>query len=140
MTIDKPIVTPINYFQRLNSCFFSVIVYKFQIKKTYDQIISSISMVPEVGLEPTWYCYRWILSPLRLPISPPGECSIGILNYKDVKVNYSFGVSLLVSVDSFTSSEIGSDSGIISSSVKLSSTFSDLSLTKIDLISFFVLL
>ena len=27
-------------------------------------------MVPEVGIEPTWDCSRWILSPVRLPVSP----------------------------------------------------------------------
>ncbi len=27
-------------------------------------------MVPEVGVEPTWSCPRWILSPVRLPVSP----------------------------------------------------------------------
>ena len=27
-------------------------------------------MVPEVGIEPTWGCPRWILSPVRLPVSP----------------------------------------------------------------------
>ena len=27
-------------------------------------------MVPVVGLEPTRYCYHWILSPTRLPIPP----------------------------------------------------------------------
>ena len=32
-----------------------------------------ISMVPGAGLEPAQYCYRGILSPLRLPISPPGH-------------------------------------------------------------------
>ena len=30
-------------------------------------------MVPEAGLEPAQYHYRWILSPLRLPISPLGH-------------------------------------------------------------------
>ena len=30
-------------------------------------------MVPEVGIEPTRYRYRWILSPVRLPISPLGQ-------------------------------------------------------------------
>ncbi len=30
-------------------------------------------MVPGAGLEPAQYCYRGILSPLRLPISPPGH-------------------------------------------------------------------
>jgi hypothetical protein len=29
-------------------------------------------MVPGAGLEPARYCNRGILSPLRLPISPPG--------------------------------------------------------------------
>ena len=32
-----------------------------------------LNMVPRVGVEPTRYCYRGILSPLRLPISPPGH-------------------------------------------------------------------
>ncbi len=27
-------------------------------------------MVPKVGLEPTWTEARWILSPVRLPVSP----------------------------------------------------------------------
>ena len=30
-------------------------------------------MVPRAGLEPARYRYRWILSPLRLPISPPRQ-------------------------------------------------------------------
>jgi hypothetical protein len=29
-----------------------------------------IKMVPEAGIEPAWSCLRWILSPVRLPISP----------------------------------------------------------------------
>ena len=37
-------------------------------------IIYNRNLVPGVGLEPTRYCYRWILNPLRLPISPPGLC------------------------------------------------------------------
>lgn len=35
-------------------------------------------VVPGVGVEPTWYCYRRILSPLRLPIPPPGRLGEGI--------------------------------------------------------------
>ena len=35
-----------------------------------------LKMVPRAGLEPARYRYRWILSPLRLPISPPGHCLI----------------------------------------------------------------
>ena len=30
-------------------------------------------MVPGAGIEPARYFYRGILSPLRLPISPPGQ-------------------------------------------------------------------
>ncbi len=33
-------------------------------------------MVPEAGLEPAQYRYRWILSPLRLPVSPLGHVKI----------------------------------------------------------------
>ena len=29
-----------------------------------------LSLVPEVGIEPTWSCPRGILSPVRLPVSP----------------------------------------------------------------------
>ena len=31
-------------------------------------------VVPGAGIEPARYFYRGILSPLRLPISPPGLC------------------------------------------------------------------
>ena len=37
-------------------------------------MIQQFKMVPRAGLEPARYRYRWILSPLRLPISPPGHC------------------------------------------------------------------
>ena len=30
----------------------------------------NVNVVPEVGIEPTWGCPRWILSPVRLPVSP----------------------------------------------------------------------
>ena len=33
-------------------------------------------VVPKVGLEPTRYRYRWILSPVRLPVSPLGHAEI----------------------------------------------------------------
>lgn len=35
-----------------------------------DQNWSALILVPLAGLEPARYRYRWILSPLRLPISP----------------------------------------------------------------------
>ncbi len=42
-------------------------------------------MVPGAGIEPARYCYRGILSPLRLPISPPGQC----ICHLKCKNNYS---------------------------------------------------
>ena len=30
-------------------------------------------VVPEAGIEPARYRYRWILSPVRLPVSPLGQ-------------------------------------------------------------------
>ena len=48
-----------------------------------DGTSQTVSMVPEAGLEPAQYCYRGILSPLRLPISPPGHgCLSTIYNFK----------------------------------------------------------
>ena len=45
--------------------------------------LSFISMVPGAGLEPAQYCYRGILSPLRLPISPPGQrVSLCFITYR----------------------------------------------------------
>ena len=35
-------------------------------------------MVPGAGVEPARYFYRGILSPLRLPISPPGLIQDGL--------------------------------------------------------------
>ena len=39
--------------------------------------INSHSLVPKTGLEPVRYCYQWILSPLCLPIPPPGHIYTG---------------------------------------------------------------
>ncbi len=36
-------------------------------------------MVPGAGIEPAQCCHRGILSPLRLPISPPGHLQGGLL-------------------------------------------------------------
>lgn len=41
--------------------------------KGSNNIIYKIKMVPGDGLEPSRYFYRWILSPLRLPIPPLGQ-------------------------------------------------------------------
>ena len=29
--------------------------------------------MPRAGVEPAWACARWILSPVRLPVSPPRQ-------------------------------------------------------------------
>ena len=42
-------------------------------KKRFIKVLVSklfLSVVPEVGIEPTWGCPRGILSPVRLPVSP----------------------------------------------------------------------
>ena len=36
-------------------------------------------VMPKPGIEPGWYCYRWILSPVRLPISPLRQVAKNIL-------------------------------------------------------------
>ena len=33
-------------------------------------------VVPEAGIEPARYRYRWILSPVRLPVSPLGQSQL----------------------------------------------------------------
>ena len=47
-------------------------------------------MVPKVGIEPTRYRYRWILSPVRLPISPLGQVVI-IIDIISMFDNKMFG-------------------------------------------------
>ena len=47
-------------------------------------------MVPKVGIEPTRYRYRWILSPVRLPISPLGQVVI-IIDITSMFDNKMFG-------------------------------------------------
>ena len=38
-----------------------------------NEVISSEKMVPGAGVEPARCYHRGILSPLRLPVSPPGQ-------------------------------------------------------------------
>lgn len=59
----------------LFSGFFDTSVFKFKF------------VVPEDGLEPSQYLYWWILSPLRLPISPLGHCFY-ILYQMAIKINH----------------------------------------------------
>ncbi len=49
-------------------------------------------MVPLTGLEPVRYCYRGILSPLRLPIPPQRRIKYNILNapFCQVKTLYKY--------------------------------------------------
>ena len=44
-------------------------------------------MVPGAGIEPARYFYRGILSPLRLPIPPPGR-GCGVIYYKESLRDY----------------------------------------------------
>ena len=43
---------------------------RYQIKKVRGKALPLTFLVLMAGLEPARYCYRGILSPLRLPISP----------------------------------------------------------------------
>jgi hypothetical protein len=46
-----------------------------------------MAFVPKVGIEPTRYCYHWILNPARLPIPPlrPGNTPRSIAGCKNNK-------------------------------------------------------
>ena len=51
------------------------------INKNPDYFVARIFviwMVPWVGIEPTRYHYPRILSPVRLPVSPPGQGHVGL--------------------------------------------------------------
>ena len=53
-------------------------------------------LVPKVGIEPTRYRYRWILSPVRLPISPLGQCVNYILFLNKITIDgFLFSLILL---------------------------------------------
>ncbi len=45
-------------------------------------------MVPRAGVEPAQYFYRGILSPLRLPISPPGQAANKMFKLGLLKAKY----------------------------------------------------
>ena len=51
--------------------------YKKQEKRLDTSILLyqtyAFNMVPGTGIEPVRYCYRRILSPVRLPVPPPGH-------------------------------------------------------------------
>ena len=44
--------------------------YKTKAPQRAKMRVEALDLVPLTGLEPVWYFYRGILSPLRLPISP----------------------------------------------------------------------
>ena len=48
--------------------YHSIVIIKF-----LENNLMKKRMVPRAGIEPARYFYRGILSPLRLPISPPGH-------------------------------------------------------------------
>ena len=39
----------------------------------------NFKLVPETGIEPVRCCHRGILSPVRLPIPPPGQLALKII-------------------------------------------------------------
>ena len=42
-------------------------------KKLQSRLEIFYHLVPGTGIEPVWYRYRRILSPVRLPVPPPGH-------------------------------------------------------------------
>ena len=61
----------VKYFFILGLCFCfnnKKIILTEQQKRTKNNLSSDL--VPKTGLEPVRYCYRRILSPVRLPVPP----------------------------------------------------------------------
>lgn len=48
-------------------------IMMLNIRDIRQMIENRNEVVPGAGVEPARYCYRGILSPLRLPIPPPGQ-------------------------------------------------------------------
>ena len=57
-------------------------------------------MVPRAGIEPARYFYRGILSPLRLPISPPGHIRNGLVQTACILWEVDLDVNLLLNKNS----------------------------------------
>ena len=61
------------------------------IYKKPDTFASGILLlVPEAGIEPARYRYRWILSPVRLPVSPLGRSDYYIIDALEKKTKMLF--------------------------------------------------
>ena len=67
------------------------LILSVETSKIPEAIYLGDFVVPVAGLEPARYRYRWILSPLRLPI--PSHRHIGalaIIQHKINKIKYKF--------------------------------------------------
>ena len=51
-------------------------------KKTDDCSSDFYQLVPGTGIEPVWYRYRRILSPVRLPVPPPGRQMVTLRRFE----------------------------------------------------------
>ena len=88
-------------FHHITYCLLSAEGNEKHCKKSKG--LTNIKVVPGAGLEPAQCLHRWILNPLRLPISPPGLEGILYLSkqilpnlsdlYKRRQVVFSFLVS-----------------------------------------------
>ena len=56
-------------------------------------------VVPEAGIEPARYRYRWILSPVRLPVSPLGQRDYYILVDFIYKSNFILLIAIFTNVE-----------------------------------------
>jgi hypothetical protein len=58
--------------------------FAIKYKKPDQSRFFNLKMVPEAGVEPARCCHRGILSPLRLPIPPPGHTMEGGTGFEPV--------------------------------------------------------
>ena len=49
----------------------AIVVNNTGVKPCFIKLLEGVKRVPEAGVEPARSCERRILSPLRLPVSPP---------------------------------------------------------------------
>ena len=54
------------------------------LRATFMNNILELTLVPEVGVEPTHPCGRRILNPLRLPVRHSGTCPLLLVSWRSV--------------------------------------------------------
>ena len=86
-------------FKSFNNDYNSYIILKY-IKTRNIKVRVTINLVPVVGLEPTQYCYQWILSPSCLPIPPYRHKNIiSYFYYSSSIIPLSVVISIMFNID-----------------------------------------